>query len=322
MRRPALLAAATAALVLCSAALLAGTTTRIDRDTYLIPGAFPKDQQPDGNSIVLVASQGLIVVDTARHASHTQQIVDFARLQQRPVVAIVNTHWHLDHIGGNLLLREQYPGVRVYASDALRGALQGFLKSYRGQLEQAIAQAKEGQDISAWRNEIRLIDGGARLAPDQTIEDTSTLNIAGRTLTLHLERGAATAGDIWVEDPATNIVLTGDLVTLPVPFFDTACPERWEATLNRMAQTSFTTLIPGHGAAMRPQDFAAYRKAFSALLACAASTQPATACAQQWIGNAGTLLSDDDRTRVAPMLDYYMQAVLRNRKGRPGYCST
>jgi glyoxylase-like metal-dependent hydrolase (beta-lactamase superfamily II) len=322
MRRPALLAAAIAGLVLCSPALVAGSPTRIDRDTYLVPGAFPKDQQPDGNSIVLVAPQGLIVVDTGRHARHTQQIVDFARSQERPIVAIVNTHWHLDHIGGNLLLREQYPGVRIHASDALRGALQGFLGNYRDQLEQAIAQAKEGQDVSAWRNEIRLIDGSAQLAPDQTIADTSTLSIAGRKLTLHLERNAATAGDIWVEDPASRIVLTGDLVTLPVPFFDTACPEKWEATLNRVAQTSFTTLIPGHGAPMKPQDFAAYRKAYSALLACAASTQPAAACAQQWIGNAGALLSGDDRTRVAPMLDYYMQVVLRNPKGRPGYCST
>jgi glyoxylase-like metal-dependent hydrolase (beta-lactamase superfamily II) len=322
MRMTALLAAATASLALCSQAVVAATATRIDSDTYLVPGAFPKDRQPDGNSIVLTAPQGLIVVDTGRHASHTQQIIDLARSQQRPVVAIVNTHWHLDHIGGNLLLREQYPAVQVYASDALRGALTGFLQNYRDQLEQAIAQAKAGQDVSAWRNEIRLIDGGARLAPDETVAGTSTLSIAGRRLTLHLERNAATAGDIWVEDPATHVVLSGDLVTLPVPFFDTACPATWEAALNRVAQTSFTTLIPGHGAPMKPQDFAAYREAFSALLACAASTQPAAACAQQWIADAGTLLSDDDRTRVAPMLDYYMQAVLRNPKDRPAYCST
>lgn len=320
MRRPALLTTvATGLLTLCSFALAAPTP--VDRDTYLIPGAFPKDQQPDGNSIVLTAPQGLIVVDTGRHTSHTQQIVDFAHAQNRPIVAIINTHWHLDHVGGNVMLREQYPGVRVYASDALQGALQGFLKSYREQLEQAISQAKEGQDVSAWRNEVRLIDSGAKLAPDHTIENTSTLAIAGRSLTLHLERGAATAGDVWVEDPQTHIVLSGDLVTLPVPFLDTACPERWDASLKRIADVSFTTLIPGHGRPMNPQDFANYRKAYSALLSCAASTQPAQACAQQWIDNTGALLEADDRTRVAPMLDYYMQAVLRAKSPRPPYCA-
>src|SRR5262245_24911617 len=172
MRRPALLTTVTTGLfALCSFALAAPTP--VGRDTYLIPGAFPKDQQPDGNSIVLAAPQGLVVVDTGRHTSHTQQIVDFAHSQNRPVVAIINTHWHLDHVGGNVMLRERYPDVRVYASDALQGALQGFLKNYREQLEQAISQAKEGQDVSAWRNEVGLIDAGAKLAPDQTIEDTS-----------------------------------------------------------------------------------------------------------------------------------------------------
>jgi glyoxylase-like metal-dependent hydrolase (beta-lactamase superfamily II) len=320
MRRPALLTTVTTGLLtLCSFALAAPAL--VGRDTYLIPGAFPKDQQPDGNSVVLTAPQGLIVVDTGRHTSHTQQIVDFAHTQNRPVVAIINTHWHLDHVGGNVMLREQYPGVRVYASDALQGALQGFLKNYREELEQAISQAKEGQDVSAWRNEIRLIDSGAKLAPDQTIEDTATLPIAGRSLTLHLERGAATAGDIWVEDPQTHIVLSGDLVTLPVPFLDTACPQRWDASLRRIADVPFTTLIPGHGKPMSPQDFANYRKAYSALLACAASTQPTQACAQEWIDNAGALLEADDRTRVAPMLDYYMQAVLRARSPQPAYCA-
>jgi len=320
MRRSGSLAAATAALLgFCSFAL--ATPTPVGRDTYLIAGAFPKDQQPDGNSVVLTAPQGLIVVDTGRHTSHTQQIVDFAHSQNRPVVAIVNTHWHLDHVGGNVMLREQYPDVRVYASDALQGALQGFLKNYREQLEQAISQAKEGQDVTAWRNEVRLIDSGAKLAPDQTIEDTSTLAIAGRSLTLHLERGAATAGDIWVEDPQTHIVLSGDLVTLPGPFLDTACPQRWDASLKRIADVSFSKLIPGHGRPMTPQDFATWRKAYSALLACAASTQATQACAQQWIDNTGELLDADDRTRVAPMLDYYMQAVLRAKSPRPAYCA-
>jgi glyoxylase-like metal-dependent hydrolase (beta-lactamase superfamily II) len=321
MRRSGSLAAATAALLgFCSVALAAATP--VGRDTYLIPGAFPQDQQPDGNSIVLTAPHGLIVVDTGRHTSHTQQIVDFAHSRNRPVVAIINTHWHLDHVGGNVMLREQYPGVRVYASDALQGALHGFLKNYREQLEQAISQAKEGQDVSAWRNEVRLIDSGAKLAPDQTIEDTSTLTIAGRSLTLHLERGAATAGDIWVEDPQTHIVLSGDLVTLPVPFLDTACPGQWDVSLQHIADIPFTTLIPGHGRPMSPQDFANYRKAYSALLTCAASTQTTQACAQQWIDNMGSLLATDDRTRVAPMLDYYMQGVLRAKSPRPAYCAS
>ena len=46
---------------------------------------------------------------------------------KQPVVAIVNSHWHLDHSGGIATLREAYPGVQVYASNAIDNALPGFL---------------------------------------------------------------------------------------------------------------------------------------------------------------------------------------------------
>jgi len=289
----------------------AGTATPIERDIYLIPGTFPEGQQPDGNSVVLLAPNGLVVIDTGRHATHTQQIVDFAQARRRPIAAIVNTHWHLDHTGGNLLLREKYPDVRIYASGALQDALRGFLKDYRQQLEQAITQAQENQDVAGWRSEIRLIDAGAKLAPDQPIDASSTLEIAGRKLAVHLEHNAATAGDVWLEDPATHVVISGDLVTLPVPFFDTACPTQWQSALSHIAAVPFKTLVPGHGKPMSPQQFEAYRHAFSALLSCSDSKQPNSVCAEQWLDNAGALIDPEDRSRVGPMLDYYMQAVLR-----------
>jgi hypothetical protein len=72
---------------------------------------------------------------------------------------------------------------------------------------------------------------------------------------------------------------------------------------------------------MSPQDFTTYRRAFSALLACAASTRPGADCAQQWTDDAGALLDVGDRTRIAPMLDYCMQAVLRSHSPRPDYCA-
>src|SRR5262245_29898601 len=80
-------------------------------DVFLLRGNFPEGRQPDGNSIVLSAPDGFIVFDTGRHRAHTQQIIDFAHARSRLVVAIVNSHWHLDHVGGNALLRTAFPKV-------------------------------------------------------------------------------------------------------------------------------------------------------------------------------------------------------------------
>jgi hypothetical protein len=76
---------------------------------WLLPGRFPRDRQPDGNSIVIEAPAGLAVVDTGRHADHAQALLDFAARKGRPIAAVATTHWHLDHLGGNARLREVFP---------------------------------------------------------------------------------------------------------------------------------------------------------------------------------------------------------------------
>src|SRR5262249_12882717 len=91
----------------------------------LVPGAFVPGSQPDGNSIVLDAPKGLIVVDTGRHPEHTAAILEVARASGKPIVAVVNSHWHLDHVGGNPTVRRAFPQVRVYASGAIEEARKG-----------------------------------------------------------------------------------------------------------------------------------------------------------------------------------------------------
>jgi glyoxylase-like metal-dependent hydrolase (beta-lactamase superfamily II) len=286
--------------------------TAIAPGINVISGVTAPGAQPDGNSIIVEAPQGLIVFDTGRHAAHTQQIVEFAKAADKPVAAIVNSHWHLDHIGGNAMLRAQYPAARVYASSALEGALAGFLANYRKQLERAIVESeKDSAAQASMRTEIALIDAGAKLAPTVVIEATGRRVIAGRELDVHLEHVAVTAGDVWVLDRKTGVLMAGDLVTLPAPFLDTACPKRWQAALGRLARTNFKLLIPGHGAPMGRRDVATYRQAFDGLLACAASNRAKGACVDGWLHDADSLIPESDRAYARELIDYYMDEVLR-----------
>src|SRR5262245_5480685 len=88
----------------------------IARDTYLVPGAMLPDRGPDGNTVIVVAPSGLIVIDTGRHPWHSDGILAFARAQRRPVAAIVNTHWHLDHASGNGRVKAAHPAARLYTT--------------------------------------------------------------------------------------------------------------------------------------------------------------------------------------------------------------
>jgi glyoxylase-like metal-dependent hydrolase (beta-lactamase superfamily II) len=295
----------------CGLSAFAAEPVVLGDTAWLIEGGFVAGRQPDGNSVLLRGADGWIVVDSGRHAEHTQRIVDFLAKQELPLAAVVNTHWHLDHVSGNPVLRAAYPQLRVYASDAIDEALTGFLANSRKQLETMLAQSKDEAQKAAMSAEIARIDLGAKLRPDEVIEASGTRTIAGRELQVGLERGAATGGDVWLYDPQQKLLIAGDLVTLPGPFLDTACPPRWQAALGRLEQLPFETLVPGHGAPMTRVGFAAYRSAFDRLLVCADTPAAASDCAQGWEKDAADLLQGADPKLTRGLIEYYVQYRLR-----------
>ncbi len=291
---------------------------------WWIPGSFLPNRQPDGNTVVLRGPEGLVVLDTGRHRWHRQAILDLAKSLEAPVVAIVNSHWHLDHVSGNPDLKAAYPAARVYASDAIDGALAGFLKqgaaSAREHLSTPGLPAETADDI---RGDLATTAKGERLRPDVVVASSGPVVLGGRRIEVNLARNGPTAGDVWLYDPATRIAAVGDLVTLPVPFLDTACVEGWMAALARVWETPFETLVPGHGNPMGRAEFARYRDAFERFAACARSEREATRCAADWARDAGPLIEANsmDPKRAERMAAYYVREVLRPNGGNSRYCA-
>lgn len=289
----------------------------------LVPGSFEPGRQPDGNSIIFDAPAGLIVVDTGRHAWHRDRISAVAKARTRPIAAIVNTHWHLDHVSGNLALKAADPSVKVYATRAIDGALAGFLADGARSGRDMLAGGKlDLTTIEEIETDLATIASGERLRPDVAVERSGAMAVAGRRLDLHVAAHAATEADLWIYDPATRIAVVGDLVTLPAPFLDTACAEGWREALAAVAATPFTTLVPGHGAPMTRADFLVYRRAFAALVDCAASAAAAPACAEGWAASIAPLIGDDSRARqrATSMTAYYVAKLLRGDGGKRKYC--
>jgi glyoxylase-like metal-dependent hydrolase (beta-lactamase superfamily II) len=291
---------------------------------WLIPGGIPPKRQPDGNTVIFEGPRGLVVMDTGRHAWHRQAILDFARSRRQPIVAIVNSHWHLDHVSGNPALKAAYPGARVYASRAIDQALTGFLArsaaDARAYLEPGKLPPETQEDI---RNDLATIQAGESLKPDVAIEGSGVRSLAGRKLSVNLARDAATAGDVWLYDPGSRVVAVGDLVTLPAAFLDTACPQGWRAALGAVWATPFRIAVPGHGSPMTRNQFALYRTAFDQLVDCAASTRSKAECAAGWTRTVTPLLGDDPAAarRAQQMTEYYVEGVLRAKGGGSPTCA-
>lgn len=66
-------------------------------------------------------SNAVVAVDPC----DTGPVLDELVAQGLTLVAILNTHHHGDHVGGNLGLIARYPGLRVYAHSSDRGRIPG-----------------------------------------------------------------------------------------------------------------------------------------------------------------------------------------------------
>ncbi len=281
-------------------------------DLHLLRGAFAPGQQPDGNTVMLRGRRGWIVIDSGRHEAHTQAILRHASASGVPISDIVNTHWHLDHVSGNALLRRAYPDVEVHASRAIVAAMDGFLANYRRQLATLAERHPASPEMPNWVAEMARIDHGVLLHPTVPIVENARRRLAGRDLDIRLSTDAATDGDVWVYDLASRTLIAGDLVTLPVPFLDTACPSGWRRVLEELDDQPFTRLVPGHGAVMDRKGFRRYRAAFGRLLECAGrGHRSAAQCADAWVRDLGDLLQTDEQARARELLDYYINARLR-----------
>ena len=280
---------------------------------HLISGSVPLDKGPDGNTVILDAPNGLIVVDTGRHPEHSAKIIAHARQRERPIAAIVNTHWHLDHTTGNWDVRQAYSQVQVVASSALEGALATYLKKSREQTDKMLADSKTS---AMQRDQIvramSVTDQPDRIRPNVVVKNSGTMTVAGRTIDVRLARFAASEGDVWLYDPEAKLAIVGDLVVDIVPFMDTACADGWLRALDEIEQTSFETLIPGHGPVMDRTAFTTWKAAFANFVGCGRSDAPKEQCVAGWERDAARFIDDAHRKYVREAANYYLTTRLRS----------
>ena len=317
-------------LLLAASLLQASALTPAEPPVEIAPGMFliravpMPGRGPDGNTVILDAPDGLIVVDTGRHTTQTDAILAFARDRQRPIAAIVNTHWHLDHSSGNGRLKAAYPKARVYTTTAIEKVLApgGFLARNLEDAKKMLASTTD----EVRRDEIQIfittMEARNELKPDVPVTTSAEITVAGRKVDMRVTDKAVSDADLWLFDAASKVAVIGDLVTVPVPYFETACPDRWRASLDEVWATPFETAIPGHGRPMTRAQFDAYRQSFGTFVSCVRSETAPAQCAAGWADGIGSLIGDDAARRkaVAANAEYYV-GYLRSNGGKAPDCT-
>jgi cyclase len=276
--------------------------------TPLAEGVYAviRDDRPgfmvDANNLFIVNDADVVVVDSNGAPSITRQVVAaLKRLTDKPVRYVVNTHYHDDHIRGNQVWREAYPGVEFIAHEFARDYLPGqgatnrknfltgapaFLQDLRGLLKDgknlagaplsAEERASLESDVSLASLVLGEGDQAETVLPTITVRDRLTLVRGERVIDiLHLGPGH-TGADLVVHLPAERIVATGDLVAWPVPLVGNpqSHPATWSTALERLRELHPAILVPGHGPVLRDD---AYVKQIGAMFAAIAAQADAAA---------------------------------------------
>lgn len=272
------------AVVLLAPVALVGQAANFDVQpladgVYAVIRKDPPGLMVDANNVFIINDDDVVVVDANGSPAITREVLAaLRRLTNKPVRTVINTHYHDDHIRGNSVYRDAFPGVafvaHAFAKEYLpaQGATNRksflengppFVTQLRGMLAKGMSLV--GGDLSdeertTMTNDIALADlvlkdGAAAetVLPTVTVTDRLTLTRGGRTIEiLHVGKGH-TAADLIIHLPRERIVVTGDLVVWPVPLVGDTQSHigTWPAALDAIRALKPAMIVPGHGPVLR-----------------------------------------------------------------------
>jgi glyoxylase-like metal-dependent hydrolase (beta-lactamase superfamily II) len=225
----------------------------------------------NSNAAIFEAGDGLLVVDTHSKPSAARALAgQLAKVSDKPVRYVVNSHFHWDHAQGNSAHTAAppaagFPRTEIISSTATRDwlAREGAprLKTSLAQLPKQLEEvrgriAKEKDTAERGRLKQYLAQGEAYLRELQTTRIELPTLVFDRQLVIHkggreiqlffLGRGH-TAGDVVVWLPQERVVATGDLAHGLLPYIGDGYPLEWPATLDKLMTFDIARVLPGHG---------------------------------------------------------------------------
>jgi len=216
-----------------------------------------------GNAGFIIGDGGVLVVDTfSTPVAIEELIAEIAKLTNQPIRYAVNTHYHLDHSGGNQVFAQR--NVPIIAHDRVSEwqttKNKRFLPSPEDLQKRRSDAAKQLSDTPADQKDKRaqLERQIARFDVLSTIKLTNpTLTFSTGTVNLYLgTRKIAlfslpghTGGDVLVYVPDADVMFTGDMGwSKTLPNLVDATVEDWIPSLDKiLSNHSSTKFVPGHG---------------------------------------------------------------------------
>jgi quinoprotein relay system zinc metallohydrolase 2 len=187
-----------------------------------------------GNVGFVVGGDAVAVIDTGGSAAAGRRLLAAVRVKtDKPIRWVINTHFHPDHVLGNVAFRAE--GTRFVGHANLKLALLSRATVYLDANRRLVGEADfAGTEI---------------VPPDEAVAGRREIDLGGRILVLEAHPTAHTNADLSVYDAATRSWWLADLLFVRhVPALDGSLAG-WLKVMADAATRPVDRVVPGHGPA-------------------------------------------------------------------------
>ena len=202
------------------------------------PDGFPtpENQGMMCNITFVDTAKGLVVVDSGASVQIGEMAIrQIKKAFNKPVVAIINTHYHGDHWLGNHAYVAAYgDSLPRYAHPGTIAAVQGV----QGNLWRTL--------MEQWTNQATM--GTKVMPPNQPLEHGAELKFGDVTLRIHHFGTVHTPSDLCVEVVEDKVMLIGDVaMDRRIANMDDGSYLGTLKAYDTLEMTGSTIWLPGHG---------------------------------------------------------------------------
>ena len=201
------------------------------------PGVYAAIDGPDhrsgSNAGFVIGDDGVLVIDSFFYEEAARALVaEIQKLTPKPIRYVVNTHYHVDHTGGDLVLRDA--GAIIIAHRNVRGWVRtNNINLFGDRITPGLRARVE-----------------ALALPDLVTDKDLTVWLGSRRIVVQTVLGH-TGGDLTIHVPDAKVLFCGDMLWRKVaPNLIDGSVKEWAATdaqFMQISDASQTRYVPGHG---------------------------------------------------------------------------